>query len=137
MALCQVRSNHERLVRLSGKDSNEKDNPLKIDSTAPWKDQGYPHHMVHSPMLHCLPLDIRVWDVIAELVAICTIPAPKDPFAVDFSYFDTLPLAESVLATGAMVNFLQKVLETGDHLYNTKSEQPNNHSIREQTMMYR
>jgi hypothetical protein len=65
-----------------------------------------------------------VWDIIAELVAICTIPAPKDPFAVDYSYFDTLPLAESVLATGAMVNFLQKVLETGDHLYNTKSEQP-------------
>ncbi|XP_062521420.1 uncharacterized protein LOC134196335 isoform X2 [Corticium candelabrum] len=98
-----VRSNHERLVRLSGEDTTAKDNPLKLESTTKWNDQ-----------------DIRVWDIIAELVAICTVPAPKDPFAVDLSYYDTLPVAESVLATGAMINFLQKVLDTGGHMCNSK-----------------
>lgn len=120
----KVRSNHERLVRLSGEDTTAKDNPLKLESTTKWNDQGATLRLLSSDVLMQIVhvLDIRVWDIIAELVAICTVPAPKDPFAVDLSYYDTLPVAESVLATGAMINFLQKVLDTGGHMCNSKSE---------------
>ena len=49
-------------------------------------------------------------------------PAPKNPFAVDIEYFQSLPLAESVLATGAMANFLRTVLAHKEHFYDAKSE---------------
>ncbi|XP_070538099.1 uncharacterized protein [Ptychodera flava] len=89
-----VRSNHERLVKLSGDDSFTKDSPLKIKSTTTW-----------------LEKDTKIWDIIAELVKIATLPSPRNPFAVDMEYFDQLPFMERILATGAMVNFLQKVLD--------------------------
>ena len=54
--------------------------------------------------------DIFVWDVVAELVKLCTYPSPRNPFAIDFDYFSMLPLSERVLATAAMVNLLQKIL---------------------------
>ncbi|XP_071084899.1 uncharacterized protein [Haliotis cracherodii] len=88
-----VRSNHERLVRLTGGDTQEKDNPLRLKSTNKWKDN-----------------DVCIWDIIAELVKLCTYPAPRNPFAVDIPFFSTLPLSEQVLSTAAMVSFLQKVL---------------------------
>lgn len=93
-----VRSNHERLVKLTG-ESREKDCPLKLKSTLKWKDN-----------------DVFVWDIISELVKLCTYPAPKNPFQIDFDYFTMLPLSEKVLATAAMVNVLQKILvHTPDH----------------------
>ncbi|XP_065840493.1 uncharacterized protein [Oscarella lobularis] len=98
-----VRSNHERLVRLSGETPSAKDNPLKLDSTSRWSEE-----------------DIKIWDIVAELVSICTMPAPKNPFAVDIEYFQSLPLAESVLATGAMANFLRTVLAHKEHFYDAK-----------------
>ena len=54
--------------------------------------------------------DIYVWDVVAEIVKLCTYPSPRNPFAIDFDYFTMLPLSEQVLATAAMVNLLQKIL---------------------------
>ena len=51
-----------------------------------------------------------MWDVVAEIVKLCTYPAPRNPFAIDFDYFNMLPLSEQVLATAAMVNLLQKIL---------------------------
>ena len=36
----KVRSNHDRLVRLSGETQTEKDNPLKLRSTSAWASQG-------------------------------------------------------------------------------------------------
>ncbi|KAH3807257.1 uncharacterized protein LOC127833664 [Dreissena polymorpha] len=93
-----VRSNHERLVKLTGS-SREKDCPLKLKSTLKWKDQ-----------------DIFVWDIVAELVKLCTYPSPRNPFEIDFDYFKLLPLSEKVLATVAMMNVLQKILVyTPDH----------------------
>ena len=38
-----VRSNHERLVKMTGtdmEDKNDKDNPLRLKSTVRWKDRG-------------------------------------------------------------------------------------------------
>lgn len=88
-----VRSNHDRLVKLTGDSSREKDCPLKLKSTLKWKDN-----------------DVYVWDIVAEIVKLCTYPAPRNPFAIDFDYFTMLPLSEQVLATAAMVNLLQKIL---------------------------
>lgn len=101
-----VRSNHDRLVRLSGEEQTEKDNPLKLRSTTAWASQ-----------------DIRVWDVIAELVDICTIPAPINPFALEHGYFETLPLLESLSATGAMLYFLQRILDGRMHRYDSQVRQ--------------
>lgn len=93
-----VRSNHERLVKLTG-ESREKDCPLKLKSTLKWKDN-----------------DIYVWDIIAEVIKLCTYPAPRNPFEIDFDYFSMLPLSEKVLATASMVTMLQKILiHTPDH----------------------
>lgn len=47
-------------------------------------------------------------------------PAPLNPFAVDFKYFEGLSLGERLISTGAMVNFLQKVVSSGDHVYNAR-----------------
>ncbi|KAK3604656.1 hypothetical protein CHS0354_007199 [Potamilus streckersoni] len=88
-----VRSNHERLVKLTGDCQREKDNPLRLKSTLKWKDR-----------------DVYIWDLVAEVVKLCTYPAPTNPFAIDFDYFSQLPLPERVLSTAAMVQFLQKIL---------------------------
>ncbi len=65
-------------------------------------------------MFFCLFLfsDVRVYDVLAELVKLCTYPPPNNPFAVDFSYFEPLTPQDKLLATGAMINFLHKVVIT-------------------------
>ncbi|XP_033121154.1 uncharacterized protein LOC117120247 [Anneissia japonica] len=92
-----VRSNHDRLVKLT-KDNERfsKDSPLRLKSTTAWNDK-----------------DIHVWDIVAELVKINTLPAPRNPFAVDTNYLYMLDLEERFLATGSMVNLLQKVLDHG------------------------
>ena len=68
--------------------------------------------------------DVMVWDILAELVKLCTYPPPLNPFAVDLSYFDNLPLHERALASAAMVNFLQKVMVSNTkHMpYTTKGK---------------
>ena len=58
----------------------------------------------------------------AEIVRINVIPCPRNPFAVDHGYFDTLTTEECILATGAMAYFLQRVLLAGDHSYNSNGE---------------
>lgn len=101
-----VRSNHERLVSFSGDSSSkekQKDSPLKLKSTAEWKQR-----------------DTKLWDIIAEVVKLCMYPSPLNPFAVDFKYFEGLPLVQRVIATGAMAHFLQKVVASGNHAYNAR-----------------
>ena len=58
----------------------------------------------------------------AEIVKLCMYPSPLNPFAVDLKYFDGLPLAEKIIATGAMASFLQKVVCSGEHSYNAKGK---------------
>ncbi|KAK7090094.1 uncharacterized protein [Littorina saxatilis] len=95
-----VRSNHRRLMRMSGAGDEEKDNPLRLKSISParWKDG-----------------EVHIWDVIAELVKLCMYPAPRNPFAVDMNYFHGLSTNQQVLSTAAMMVCLQKiVLHTSD-----------------------
>ena len=56
--------------------------------------------------------DYGIWDIIAELVKLCCYPSPQNPFEVDFEYFSGLPLPEKVITTGALINFLQKIIVT-------------------------
>eukprot|EP00057_Strongylocentrotus_purpuratus_P010980 XP_011665454.1 PREDICTED: uncharacterized protein LOC584416 isoform X2 [Strongylocentrotus purpuratus] len=92
-----VRSNHDRLVKLSDNTSFSKDSPLRLKSTSTWGKS-----------------DVKVWQIIAELVKLCTRPAPKNPFEVNMDYFDTLSSkGERVIALGAMAYFLQIVVTEG------------------------
>jgi len=100
-----VRSNHDRLIKLSDTEPGEqtviKDSPLKLRSILDWSSK-----------------DIKIWDIISEIVRINVQPQPRNPFAIDHSYFDKLPQEECIIATGAMADFLQKVLRK-DHSFNS------------------
>ncbi|XP_077401136.1 uncharacterized protein LOC144035377 [Vanacampus margaritifer] len=85
-----IRSNHERLVSIRGTDSMVRDTPMKLKSITDWQTGG-----------------IRVWDMISELVSLCTVPFPSNPFALDLRYIQSLPVPERFLATGALLNFLE------------------------------
>ena len=63
---------------------------------------------------------MQLWDIVAELVEICTLPAPLNPFAVDLPYFEGLPPGVAAIASGAMIFFLQRVLNSGAHAYDDK-----------------
>ncbi|XP_060729453.1 uncharacterized protein si:dkey-19b23.7 [Tachysurus vachellii] len=95
-----IRSNHERLMsdRVAG--SSAKDSPIKLKSITDWvlTSQG-----------------TRVWDVVNELVGLCTMPPPDNPFSLDMCYLQTLPLPERFLATGALLNFLEMIVVQGSH----------------------
>ncbi|XP_074479177.1 uncharacterized protein LOC141760363 [Sebastes fasciatus] len=92
-----IRSNHERLVNIGGTDSMVKDTPMKLKSIADWQTRG-----------------IRVWDVISELVCLCTVPSPSNPFALDMRYIKSLPLPDRFLVTGALLNFLEMYVVYGN-----------------------
>ncbi|KAK5848299.1 hypothetical protein PBY51_005927 [Eleginops maclovinus] len=92
-----IRSNHERLVNIGGTDSMVKDTPMKLKSIADWQTRG-----------------IRVWDVISELVCLCTVPSPTNPFALDMRYIKNLPLTDRFLVTGALLNFLDTYVVYGN-----------------------
>ncbi|KAH9488579.1 hypothetical protein Btru_064255, partial [Bulinus truncatus] len=88
-----VRSNHDRLFKLSGDKDDDRDSPLKLKSTARWKDE-----------------DVKIFDIVAEIVKLCTYPAPRNPFEIDFDYFNFLKPADQLLASGAMTCLLQKIV---------------------------
>ncbi|XP_061566342.1 uncharacterized protein si:dkey-19b23.7 [Cololabis saira] len=92
-----IRSNHERLVNIGGTDSMVRDTPMKLKSIADWQTRG-----------------IRVWDVVSELVCLCTIPSPSNPFALDMRYIKSLPLPDRFLVTGALLNFLETYVVYGN-----------------------
>ncbi|XP_058480904.1 uncharacterized protein si:dkey-19b23.7 isoform X2 [Solea solea] len=92
-----IRSNHERLVNIGGTNSMVKDTPMKLKSIADWQTRG-----------------IRVWDIVSELVCLCTIPSPSNPFALDMRYIKSLPLPERFLVTGALLNFLEMFVVYGN-----------------------
>ncbi|XP_051928172.1 uncharacterized protein si:dkey-19b23.7 isoform X2 [Hippocampus zosterae] len=92
-----MRSNHERLVSIRGTDSMVRDTPLKLKSITDWQAGG-----------------IRVWDVVSELVSLCTVPFPSNPFALDMRYIQSLPVSERFLATGALLNFLETYAVCGN-----------------------
>ncbi|RVE60489.1 hypothetical protein OJAV_G00181370 [Oryzias javanicus] len=92
-----IRSNHERLVNIGGTDSMVKDTPMKLKSITDWQTRG-----------------IRVWDVVSELVCLCTVPSPSNPFALDMRYVKSLPLPDRFFVTGALMSFLEAYVVYGD-----------------------
>ncbi|KAJ3317674.1 hypothetical protein HDU76_001093 [Blyttiomyces sp. JEL0837] len=89
-----LRSHHKRLVQLEADDSEiDADMPLKLNSTHAWLDGQ----------------DIRIIDIVSEVISLVLQPPPGNPFAVDHDFFDTLPVQESVLATGALIQFLKGI----------------------------
>uniref|UniRef100_A0A3B3RVV3 Si:dkey-19b23.7 n=1 Tax=Paramormyrops kingsleyae TaxID=1676925 RepID=A0A3B3RVV3_9TELE len=88
-----IRSNHERLVNIGGTDSLVRDTPMKLKSITDWCSQG-----------------TRVWDIVSELVGLCTVPPPVNPFSLDMCYLQTLSLQERFLVSGAIINFLEMLL---------------------------
>jgi hypothetical protein len=54
-------------------------------------------------------VDVRVWDIVEEVLRLALTPNLGNPFAVDHEYFNTLSLEASFLQTGAMLEFLIKV----------------------------
>uniref|UniRef100_A0A3P9IXJ8 Si:dkey-19b23.7 n=1 Tax=Oryzias latipes TaxID=8090 RepID=A0A3P9IXJ8_ORYLA len=92
-----IRSNHERLVNIGGADSMVKDTPMKLKSITDWQTRG-----------------VRVWDVVSELVCLCTVPSPSNPFALDMRYVKSLPAPERFLVTGALMSFLEMYVVYGD-----------------------
>lgn len=55
-----------------------------------------------------------MWDIVSELVCLCTVPSPSNPFALDTRYIRGLPLPERFLATGALLNFLEMYVVYGN-----------------------
>ncbi|XP_054609145.1 uncharacterized protein si:dkey-19b23.7 isoform X2 [Dunckerocampus dactyliophorus] len=92
-----IRSNHERLVSIGGSDSMLRDTPMKLKSITDWQGGG-----------------VRVWDVVSELVCLCTVPFPSNPFALDLRYIQSLPAPERFLVTGALLNFLEMYVVYGN-----------------------
>ncbi|XP_073331552.1 uncharacterized protein [Pagrus major] len=74
-----------------------KDTPMKLKSISDWQTRG-----------------IRVWDVVSELVCLCTVPSPSNPFALDTRYIKSLPLPDRFLVTGALLNFLEMYVVYGN-----------------------
>ncbi|KAK6466491.1 hypothetical protein HHUSO_G36184 [Huso huso] len=92
-----IRSNHERLVNIGGADSLVRDTPMKLKSLADWSTQG-----------------TQVWEVVSELVTLCTSPPPLNPFSLDMRFIQSLPQAQRLLASGALVNFLERIVVNGN-----------------------
>ncbi|KAI8851298.1 hypothetical protein BC829DRAFT_387104, partial [Chytridium lagenaria] len=95
-----LRSNHRKLVRLSEDQELEADMPLKLDSTNGWAEGR----------------DVKLHHVVSEVLNLVLLPAPLNPFAVHHAFFDGLPLEESVVSAGALIDFLQ-LLVTYDTPY--------------------
>ncbi|KAL1916299.1 uncharacterized protein VTP21DRAFT_5916 [Calcarisporiella thermophila] len=86
-----LRSNQDqqRLHSSTSSIDTEEDCPLELDTVINWKTK-----------------DIKLWDIVAELLKLTLSPPPINPFTVDHTFFDNLPLEEAVVATGSMINFL-------------------------------
>lgn len=57
---------------------------------------------------------MRVWDVVSELVCLCTVPSPSNPFALDTRYIQNLPLPDRFFVTGALLSFLETYVVYGN-----------------------
>ncbi|KAI7790680.1 hypothetical protein IRJ41_017183, partial [Triplophysa rosa] len=94
-----IRSNHERLVNIGGTDTLVKDTPMKLKSITDWISA---------------PEGTHAWDIVNELVGLCTMPPPDNPFSLDMRYLQTLSLPERFLVTGALLNFLEMIVVQGN-----------------------
>ncbi|KAI8098991.1 uncharacterized protein BX664DRAFT_320110 [Halteromyces radiatus] len=68
----------------------EPDVPLRLESTLSWNRK-----------------HVALWEMVWELLSRLTWPSPTNPFAIDFDYLDRLPLPQSLLLIGGLLDFLQ------------------------------
>ncbi|KAF9949061.1 hypothetical protein BGZ65_007624 [Modicella reniformis] len=87
-----LRSNHKQLIQNNNDQKIEANDPLKLLTISAWRTD-----------------DIRLWDIMAEIITLTLSLSPVNPFRINHVYFETLPLEECVVATGAMMDFLQRV----------------------------
>jgi len=85
-----VRSNHTQL--LGPEKQSSKDTPLDLKTTANWK-YG----------------DIKVWDIIGEIVLAIAHPPSGNPFKIDFGKLESMPLLDRTLAAGALAFFFRRM----------------------------
>lgn len=76
--------------------------PLQLQSTIQWRQE-----------------DIRCWDIIVELVAL-TITKESNPLEIDAGYLRKIPLEESILLSGALIDFLQTFTTKMKYVFHDK-----------------
>ncbi|KAI8810890.1 hypothetical protein BJ742DRAFT_799117 [Cladochytrium replicatum] len=84
-----IRSNHRTLMKVQEGGIVDEDLPLKLRSTDNW----------------CTS-DIKIFDVVEDIVTLFNESASVNPFAVDHGFFHKLSLNERTVTSGAMVDFL-------------------------------
>eukprot|EP00002_Diphylleia_rotans_P018277 TRINITY_DN3543_c0_g1_i2.p1 TRINITY_DN3543_c0_g1~~TRINITY_DN3543_c0_g1_i2.p1 ORF type:complete len:230 (-),score=54.58 TRINITY_DN3543_c0_g1_i2:94-783(-) len=98
-----LRSNHARLFGITTDGGGEKDLPIQLACLSKFKTG-----------------QLKVWDIVLELVSKVVHPTPENPFEVDYDYFEQLEPFERALNSAGMVNFLRKIL---------LSEHPKSHLV--------
>lgn len=87
-----LRSNHTRLVKQKPNQEIDTDNPVKLETVADWATK-----------------DIRLWQMIDEIMSLAVAKKPDNPFEVDHDYFNSLSVEGSLILSGAMLDFLRKI----------------------------
>ena len=83
--------------------------PSPLPHTGNQTDAECPWQLLTLVLFMSCRVDVRLWDIIAEIITLTLSPSPVNPFRINLSYYETLPLEECVIATGAMLDFLQRV----------------------------
>jgi hypothetical protein len=78
---------------MSTYDQSQRDNPVKLDSVDKWPTG-----------------DVKVWEIIEEVLRKTWTTDKSNPFAVDHDYLNNLPVQRSVILSFALINFLRKVI---------------------------
>eukprot|EP00030_Apusomonadida_sp_AF-17_P001025 a178390_61.p1 GENE.a178390_61~~a178390_61.p1 ORF type:complete len:249 (-),score=63.65 a178390_61:48-761(-) len=79
--------------RLHGVSHDASESPLQLRTTDAWGDAG---------------ANVRVWDIVEELISVSLATPPANPFELDLEFFSQLEPFESYLTTAAALNFLRK-----------------------------
>ncbi|KAJ1919247.1 hypothetical protein H4219_002098 [Mycoemilia scoparia] len=87
-----LRSDAKELIDFEENQVFDRDSPLDLESMRYWRNY-----------------DIRPWDVLAEILTNTTLKPDENPFKIDYSFFEKIPVEESVISIGAMLDFLRKV----------------------------